>query len=85
MLVACLAWNRRQERENHDLRLEEAREGAKEYRNTVLEGKGLTCCYGYCCREKIGLVATAPILNRGIYISRAKRGKGMAESFSREK
>jgi len=29
----------RQERENHDLRLEEAREGAKEYRNTVLEGE----------------------------------------------
>lgn len=29
----------RQERENHDLRLEEAREGAKEYRDTVLEGR----------------------------------------------
>lgn len=29
----------RQERENHDLRLEEAREGAKEYRDTVLEGE----------------------------------------------
>ena len=29
----------RQERENHDLRMEEAREGAKEYRDTVLEGK----------------------------------------------
>lgn len=31
----------RQERENHDLRLEEAREGAKEYRDTVLEGEFL--------------------------------------------
>ena len=29
----------RQERQNHDLRMEEAREGAKEYRDTVLEGK----------------------------------------------
>ncbi|CAM9251017.1 unnamed protein product, partial [Phaeothamnion confervicola] len=77
----------RQERQNHDLRLEEARLGALEYRDTVLEGIKLAGeTLGKGVREFLGdrermAAATATVTALAVGIYTAKVGTGVAGRY----
>ncbi|CAM9121187.1 unnamed protein product [Pylaiella littoralis] len=77
----------RQERENHDLRLEEAREGAKEYRDTVLEAIKLagdtlgTGMQEFLSDKDKMVAATATLTAMALGIYTARTGTGVAGRY----